>query len=1051
VQHGKLFAFWSRFLPIQKLLEFSGMQKTSGLLTGKKLAAVRFSVLALLTISLVGGASAERLRVYDGFEDGDITSDPQWEGATNNFVTQQTVVKNGNYAVNITSGSKTNIHFDRASNGDISDGDIYQAWVRTSVNDYSIQYGLTNGNLSDTNLYSTNDAVLLGFSDTAYRIRTEDSSGSNIYSTDSFCSNHRSTGTWYRFEIELYPSSSEADFRIYDSSGSLLCEKTGVSTSGASSLRYVGMNTYGYGYYDDVSYSTESENDAPQFNSTSIDPDPPLIGENVSYSAEVYDGDGSIDYTNLTLEYGGSQVLSDAQRVGSTTPEWNDIYKPSSLNKWLNATLETVDDKGAVTSTEINRYLSDEAPNVNLNSPTNSTIYSYDETVSFDVSDSDSKPGEDWNCDIDLDGSLVEEVYLKEGTNSSYSTTVSADKGQHTLDVSCTDGSGNTGSDSVDYTVKRFEIQSVSSKSPVFETENVTYSATVKVGSMVDELATKLYWNGTHRETVDPSNSGVNTYTQDHYFHPPLVQNNDTVENWRIEAEVNYTDINGNTGNIDSRNSSSQSQSVYYAYYNPGISITENRVIEKEDINSIFGIASELSNGKASLTRTQEFNGTSKTGESVKFDTPLAGTNKVSKTVTGDLNVSFRGRERVMNANTDSVDVYKKILTDCTNSVDGVTGSKALEMNLYNEENRSQKLTGNIAFNFDTTHHGEHSRNYAFQKTGVKTTDLCLYPDWAEYQLTGPIQYESESSQNSLGKTFKDRQYNLVNETVDNSTDPLDFYLLSDTYATPVYFEVTDQGGDGVPGAKVKIQRYFIGENSYLTVAKSEADSKGVATTYLRVNEIYYKYTVTKDGEVLLSTDREILTCQTSPCTKELRVNPEEDNPYFQGSQGFQYSTDKLYNNDGNLTGFQATVSHETDLMQKSQLLVERQQTLGTETVCNVTATSNPTTLVCQFSKPAGDDEISYTLNAWANDNKYLLDDGVINQAPNIFSNNAYFAGTVIFLAFSMLGLASPKLGIAFSTAGVIVPWYLGFYAISTAAIGALALTAIGLMVIGNS
>jgi len=127
-------------------------------------------------------------------------------------------------------------------------------------------------------------------------------------------------------------------------------------------------------YYDsgdpnDNAVVVSEANKAPQFNSTNISPDSPLIGENVSYGAEVFDSDGSVDYTNLTLEYGGSQVVSDVQRTGTTSPVWNDVFTPQTGDKWLNATLSVVDDAGAVTTTEINRFLGDSNPGVNINSP----------------------------------------------------------------------------------------------------------------------------------------------------------------------------------------------------------------------------------------------------------------------------------------------------------------------------------------------------------------------------------------------------------------------------------------------------------------------------------------------------------------------------------------------------------------------------------------------------------------------------------------------------------------------------------------------------------
>ena len=120
------------------------------------------------------------------------------------------------------------------------------------------------------------------------------------------------------------------------------------STSSSITTQSTGTNT------GDGSLTIEitEANKAPTFNSTSIEPEPPLVGENVSYSADVYDPDGNIDYTNLTLKFDGSTVISDLKRAGTDTPNWNDVYVPDSIGT-LNATFETVDDKGAVNTTSL--------------------------------------------------------------------------------------------------------------------------------------------------------------------------------------------------------------------------------------------------------------------------------------------------------------------------------------------------------------------------------------------------------------------------------------------------------------------------------------------------------------------------------------------------------------------------------------------------------------------------------------------------------------------------------------------------------------------------
>jgi len=598
--------------------------------------------------------------------------------------------------------------------------------------------------------------------------------------------------------------------------------------------------------------------------------------------------------------------------------------------------------------------------------------------------------------------------------------------------------------------VKAFEFTGSDTASPVYETEMVGFDSDSTAGNMVENITFELYWNNSKVNEIEVNNLSSIQNLSKTLDHPiPLVDSDGSIFDYRFDAKVEYETIDG-ASSSKNYSSSTGSQTVDWVIENPQISTLNDRFIEKQDVKASYLYQDNGFNGD--ITCTINVNGTEKSGDCTKtIDSGLASTNKETIDVSGEASLNFKNSSRVTANKSKTVDVYRKILTNCNDQVMGVTGDKALTFSLYNEENRSQSLTGDIVYNFDVTDHGEHTRNYAFQRTGVETADTCVYPSWAEYNATGPVQYSSDSSQNSLAKTFKDRQYNLYDQKLNNNTDSVDLYLLSDEFATPVYFEVTDQGGNPVPGATVTVNRYFIGENSYLTVAKSEADSEGIATTYMRVNEIYYKYTVTKDGEVLLDTDRQILTCESTPCTKELRVNPEQDNPYFKDEKGFSYNTSKIYNSQGNLTGFQATVSHDSSVMKQASLKVRKGQGVAQETVCSISATSNPATLVCDFGQPAGNDYYDYILKASTDGETYLLDKGVLNKPGNVFGNQAFFPALLIFLMFSALGWISPKLSIAFSTAGIIVPWALGLYSLSIGAVGSLVAVALILMVTNNS
>jgi len=358
---------------------------------------VRFSVLALLLLFCVGGASASS----DGFEDGDYSSNPPWNvlSTGDSVSVSNTVSAKGSFSLKLDSNSNSASKIQHSGSLDVSkDSVVFYARRDSGV----LYYSLTDNSGSTGG--GANDILFRIKGNNALSVITYNSTGGLEGQSGEFGS--YSQGSWAKIKLDFNDSNKSLTVNAFDLNDNSIGSAT-VAYSGHKIYNYIVLQepsfAPGVAYYDDVKYSL---NQKPQFNSTSITPDPPLIGENVSYSAEVYDPDSSVDYTNLSLSYGGSTVLSDEQRTGTTSPVWNDVFTPQDSNKWLNATLEVVDDSGAVTTKEINRYLSDENPNVTVNSPDTSIKDS--NTVSWNVSteNKDSDPNEALDLKIYKNGNL---------------------------------------------------------------------------------------------------------------------------------------------------------------------------------------------------------------------------------------------------------------------------------------------------------------------------------------------------------------------------------------------------------------------------------------------------------------------------------------------------------------------------------------------------------------------------------------------------------------------------------------------------------------------
>jgi hypothetical protein len=612
-------------------------------------------------------------------------------------------------------------------------------------------------------------------------------------------------------------------------------------------------------------------NSPPQFNSTSVDPDPPLIGENVSYSAEVFDSDGSVSYTNLTLEYGGSTVLSDVQRGGTTTPEWNDIFTPQTGDKWLNATFEVVDDAGAVTTTEINRYLTDSNPNVTINKPDTSIKDS--NTVSWNVSteNKDSKPNESLDLKIYKNGNLENTYSITEGDTQTGSLTYNDGTGQ-TFKAEAVENDGDTDTETVKFDVDTTPPQ-IDILHPVNSSDtrtNVDLNLTVTDPNLDSSKCSYQIDDKTAQSIPNCENTTIQF--DEVGTHEITVEAEDTLGN-KNSTTVNPFIDHENTVKLEDKVSSSS---------------ISNFTVSLSQSNSSTGAGGSTSNG--------EFN----------FFT--------SEIPDGDVNMTLKADEyKTKTVLLQNVD--RSFTLDKTYQMERA----GVSINVFDERNNDEQL------DFDYTAIGQ-STGETYNGTNVTSIDWDYdeipsgFPKGQEVKLT--ISDSDSNYQDSLNyDSYRPRDY--IIEVNENTKTSLDAYLLEKGAGIFVTVEVLDDKQENLQGALVNIQRNF---ENYKTVSSKRTQTDGTASFYLDPDSSY-KALVTKAGYSSFDGTFSPVNYQTSPLTIALgtqgtfiesnvwdsiqySIKPEQRRLNTTGNQTFNYTiTDsqseleevglRLYNENG--------------------------------------------------------------------------------------------------------------------------------------------------------
>lgn len=296
---------------------------------------------------------------------------------------------------------------------------------------------------------ATVDVEIVRLSDNQVIASKSVSMSANSRSSVSFSSSDYSS---------LMKKGEDYDYRVTDPGGSNNALRGIYSLSDPDTDAYkVSDSDYGAGAYpshyntnqfDWVSFYVTDANQKPQIDSKSVSPEPVLIGENVSYSDDSSDSDGSISDNELTVFKDGSQVYQNS--VSSSSNNWSDVYKPTS-NGDLNARFKVTDNEGATTIEWINKTLTDTKPNVTIVKPDNTVK---DGSVAWNVSteNKDNKPNEDLELKIFKNGNLENNYSIVEGDQKSGSLKYNDGTGQ-TFKAEVVENDGDADSEQVTFDV----------------------------------------------------------------------------------------------------------------------------------------------------------------------------------------------------------------------------------------------------------------------------------------------------------------------------------------------------------------------------------------------------------------------------------------------------------------------------------------------------------------------------------------------------------------------------------------------------------------------
>jgi hypothetical protein len=273
--------------------------------------------------------------------------------------------------------------------------------------------------------------------------------------------------------------------------------------------------------------------------------------------------------------------------------------------------------------------------------------------------------------------------------------------------------------------------------------------------------------------------------------------------------------------------------------------------------------------------------------------------------------------------------------------------------------------------------------------------------------------------------------YYLTNATLTNYSNSISLYLLNDSLATTTVLLLRDDSQTPIQDATIQIQSYDVGTGTFYTVAVAKTDFKGEDVVYLNWYDTLYKFTVTKNGEVLKITN----TTRISSTPVYLDIESSEVFPLDK----FQDFTYNLYYNNVTQNFVLTFVKPSGEVDSGCLRVIKRSYTNDTQ-ICLTCETSTSATVSCNiasygngtfiaiFYATGSYDEIAWIMQTIGKDFAENIYDLLGNDDASFYA--FLFAGIVMAMFFinPILGIIGTILGIAGATAlGFTITNYITF------------------------
>ena len=290
---------------------------------------------------------------------------------------------------------------------------------------------------------------------------------------------------------------------------------------------------------------------------------------------------------------------------------------------------------------------------------------------------------------------------------------------------------------------------------------------------------------------------------------------------------------------------------------------------------------------------------------------------------------------------------------------------------------------------------------------------------------------------------YRQRTYYLTNATLSGASVTqlrLADIVANDTISSLITFTLKNYNTDILPNYYIDIQRWYVDQNGYSTIAIAKTDVTAKAVIWLQPYLAFYRILVYDgNGNIVYTASRQVI----SQSDIEIQLQDSMDSNTYEKYSSILYTFTK-----NKTTGLvRADLTDTTGSTFSAVMNVNRLGLFGSTTVCNATGDGSATSLIC--SAPLNtSDEYVITVDVTKGGTTFPLISDSLNYKSGEYGLDGIVSAFLIIGTLAFMGLGSPHMAILTTLLGIGISVALGLLVTGVASFVGLIIVGIAMLMV---